>query len=502
MQISRKILLVAGLCLILPGVNRVRAEEVVLDSQESVISEAEIDEEVTAEDLGIKEPQMLPNNRFYFLKNWGRSIRNILALSPEEKLQLKEQFSNERLIELKKMIKEGATEEEIQKAIESYKAEIENIRNTAEGIKDKAENNEEIDKFLDKFIQQQTLHQRLLEKLENQVGAENFERIKEARERHLENFGEVMSKLENKERLQERIENNLQNMEGSKFKNFKNLEILNALEDKVPEAAKEAIIKAQSNALKRLKGDIENMSLEDQEKFKEYIQDISGDKEAQIQIIENLKQELKNKPVINQGLQQIRERLVEKIRVANTAQNQDCPLISRPAAGFCANGKIIIEKDDQGCPKEIKCVTPEDLKCQVNVTCTEGFYPFNTGLKDAQNCPVIECRERKAGITPAQENPVCTTQWDPVCGKNGKTYSNACLAKAAGTEVTSKGACRAGVINNNPDMNCRNLWWFDNQSRECQQKDFCGAHMYLGLRTFATEDECQERLRANLQSAQ
>jgi hypothetical protein len=29
----------------------------------------------------------------------------------------------------------------------------------------------------------------------------------------------------------------------------------------------------------------------------------------------------------------------------------------------------------------------------------------------------------------------------PVCGCNGKTYSNACIAKAAGVDVASQGSC-------------------------------------------------------------
>lgn len=38
------------------------------------------------------------------------------------------------------------------------------------------------------------------------------------------------------------------------------------------------------------------------------------------------------------------------------------------------------------------------------------------------------------------KNCVCVQLWMPVCGENGKTYSNACFAQCAGVKFT-QGSC-------------------------------------------------------------
>lgn len=274
-----------------------------------------IDEDIQAQELEVGEPTILPDSPFYFFKEWGRTIQSFFAFNPIAKAELLERFANEKLIELKKMVEQEKSRERIEKAIKNYQFEIKQAERAAERIKERAEDNKEVENFLDKFIRHQILHQRILQKLEEQVPPEIFEKIKETREMHLEKFGEVMNKLqENKEQLQERLEKNLQEIPGSEFKEFKNLEILKELEEKVPEEAKEAIRRAQENSLLRLKEKLEQMSSETQEKFQEYIEKIGGEKERHIEILEKLEAELQEMPEAKEGLIQTRNRILEKVK--------------------------------------------------------------------------------------------------------------------------------------------------------------------------------------------
>lgn len=47
------------------------------------------------------------------------------------------------------------------------------------------------------------------------------------------------------------------------------------------------------------------------------------------------------------------------------------------------------------------------------------------------------------------------------------------------------------------NMTCKNLYWIDNDNKDCGQKEFCGAYMYYGLFTFENETECQQYVLAS-----
>jgi hypothetical protein len=290
--------------------------------EESSVADTEevtLDEEVLSEDLGVNEPTLLPDSPFYFLKNWGRAIQSTFTFNTVKKAELREKFANEKLIEVRKMIELGRESEAVQKGIQNYREEIQSAKEATEKIRERAEENEQVGTFLDKFIQQQTLHQRILQNLEEQVPEEVFEKIKEAREEHLEKFGEVMSRLEeDPEQMRERLEENLRDVKGSEFKEFKNIEILKELEERVPEEARESIRGAINNTLNRLGTTIEGITPEAMEKFKTYTETISGDKEKQLEILESLKERVIN----NQNITNILERAKTEITERETIRTE------------------------------------------------------------------------------------------------------------------------------------------------------------------------------------
>ncbi len=395
-------------------------------SQE-VLDEIQKEEDISAQDLEIKEPKLLPDSPFYFVKNWWRGIRLGLTSDPTKKALLRQRFANEKLIELKKLAERKKDPKAIEKARKNYEKETEALKRAAERIKN-LKDKKKVESFLDKFIRHQILHQKLLENLENQVPPETFGKVKETREKHLERFKDVMLKLEDKDKLPERLEKAIEKTKGSEFKEIKALEILKRVEEKTKdEDAKEAIQRARERILNRTKQRLEQMPEKKRKTFEKFIETLPGDKEKRLEILEDLREKLKENPKLEEHLKETRKKVLKRIVQKNEEKlkKMECPEIVPPEEGFCEEGRVIIKKDENGCP-QIVCVNPSQIK------------------KELKN----RLREKLS----KKKQKVCIDLWDPVCGKDGKTYSNACFAKIAGVEIAHKGICEDAIKEKLPSL--------------------------------------------------
>lgn len=337
-------------------------------------------DEITAEDLGVSEPNILPNSRWYIFKVWYQKARTTLTFDPTKKVELKIKYANQKLLEAQKLAKIDNQDELVVQTLEKFQEEIEvaseTINNDLERFKKKRP--ELSNQMIDHALKQQNL----MDKLKLRVKNEYQEKIQNTKEKHLSNFSDKIIKNVPIRELEVRVNQILEDQDQG-FRNFKNLEVLKRLEDNVPEQAKIAILNAQSQAIKQFDKRITQMDKKNQEKFSEYLEKAGGDEEKQKEIINSLvvQSKVNLNPITLFRLQTAKLQITNRIKVRTETQTHgtQAPIqqqrqvqnetqtqaqIANPAAIYCLKmgGKLEMRKNEDGITGY--CSLPNGTVCE------------------------------------------------------------------------------------------------------------------------------------------
>lgn len=217
------------------------------DEIDDIVDEAiEEEEEIEAEDLDVEEPGSIPS----WFKGIFRDVRIFLARDPVKRSELQLEKANVILLKSRRLAEKAPDDVQLQEKLAAHDAKyqqlIETINAQLEDLPADQADDAETGKFLDKYTNHQLKHQEILQKLEDQVPEEVMDRIRENRERHLQRFGEVMHRLQDKEDLRQRLQDGLEEGAGA-IRRVKRMEILEELEGVAGPEIKETIQEIKSD---------------------------------------------------------------------------------------------------------------------------------------------------------------------------------------------------------------------------------------------------------------
>ena len=259
-------------------------------AQEEATDDVALDETVTAEDLGVSEPS---TGFFGFLKNIGSGVQYALTFNPIKKAELKLEHANDALLKAQNYLEENPdsikAQEKYEKYMEKYEKKMTQVQEKVEKIKDKAETNPKIDQFLNKLTDNSFKQQRIMDHVSEFLDDDQIANLQEKRDKSLKTVGEALKNLDDESNLPERLENAMNNQEGSRLIHLKNLEVLEALKNQVPEEALKGIQNAQDNAIKRLNEALQDIDpVERHNRFNEYLNNSNSDPLLQLETLSGL----------------------------------------------------------------------------------------------------------------------------------------------------------------------------------------------------------------------
>lgn len=248
--------------------------------------------EITAADLHVSS-WATKGGIYKFLNDLQHTVRYLVTWNPLVQTKMNLTKANESLIvaksELAKSQEDPETLKNFEKAMNRYNKEMAKINKRADKFKKKANSDPKLSKVLDKFIDNQLKQLAILSELINEAPTEQKTRIENVKESSLNNFAHVLSKLENQDKIADRLIEAMSKQKPHQYKELKDLEILDALAAKIPSHAKEAIKKTQTTTLIQLNYKLENLPKEKIREFDSVIKKIKVNNQIQSYVIDMVK---------------------------------------------------------------------------------------------------------------------------------------------------------------------------------------------------------------------
>ena len=198
---------------------------------------------VSLSDLGVSNPGLLPTNPFYFVKEWGRSLKQLITLDPVKKAELGLRVATEKAAELKQVVDlNPGSADALSRALDNYESGIKQLENQLEGLDTSGGNT---DQLTSDTASQAVKYQELLEELKASHG-DAADKIEAVQTKIDELMQELAAKDNAPGKFKDLFENAINSQKDNLGRELKALPFLDRLEKSTNDPA----IRAELNQVK------------------------------------------------------------------------------------------------------------------------------------------------------------------------------------------------------------------------------------------------------------
>jgi len=107
-----------------------------------------------------------------------------------------------------------------------------------------------------------------------------------------------------------------------------------------------------------------------------------------------------------------------------------------------------------------------------------------------------DCYSFNAGSTlTLRPSPSASYAWTGCDTMGNDNTGNYCIVKLTADRTVKIAPVTTGsATTNTTNASCQTLWYYDTESVGCKTKQFCGAYMYQGLKTFESKGQCDANI--------